>query len=195
MSDSTTGGYLLPTDKPLPGGLTLERYLQRVIVGVTGLAGSLVRPRYQVEPGKQPAEPNINWCSFSVNESEADASPYLNQGEDSTSLERHKNITLFVTFYGESSFDYAEMLRDGLEISQNRDDLKKAEIGIITMGRSIYVPEIINNRWFKRTDITINLRRKITRVYNVQTLASAEGTIIAEQNNEDVLTSSFNVED
>lgn len=176
-NNSLTPGYLTPITTPLPGGLSLEDFIHGVIFGLTNISKSLIRPRYQMAPPKQPPEPNINWCSFSFNVSEPDANAYTRGGENDSSLQRDDDIQLFCSFYGNSGFDNSCIFRDGFQIEQNRDKLKEANIGFTGVSQSTYVPELINNRWYPRTDITVTLKRRVTRKYNVMSFVSAHGEI------------------
>ncbi len=66
-NDSASGGYLLPQD----GTPTLEpddpfdTLIQSIVVGVTGMPGDLVRPRWQPVPLAEP-EPGTDWCAIGV---------------------------------------------------------------------------------------------------------------------------------
>ncbi|HCI5300278.1 TPA: hypothetical protein NPM98_005712, partial [Klebsiella pneumoniae] len=40
-------------------------------------------------------------------------------------------------------------------------------------GRILNLPELINNQWVRRYDISVDLRRKIIRQYGIQSLVDA----------------------
>lgn len=77
MTDSSTGGYLLPAPlAPLPANLTFKQFLQQVFVGVSGLPGDLVLPRWQTNPPKQP-DLLTNWMALAATVSTPDANAYV----------------------------------------------------------------------------------------------------------------------
>lgn len=195
MNNSLTAGYLTPTTEALPGGLSLEDFIHGVIVGLTGLDKKLVRPRYQNDPTKQPPEPTINWCSFSFNVLTPDNNAYVEGGENDSSLQRNNDLQLFCSFYGNLGFEFASIFSDGFQITQNRDKLTQAKIGYTGVSQSTYVPELINNRWFPRTDITVFLKRQVTRKYNVESFLSAEGIIHGDTNLSTTIDIPINVEE
>src|SRR6185437_11129663 len=62
---SASGGYLAPSSAlPLEDG-AFDAVLQGFVVGVTALAGNLVRPRWQPIPPPTP-DPTVNWCAIGV---------------------------------------------------------------------------------------------------------------------------------
>lgn len=197
MSNNTsaTGGYLTPTDKALPGNVTLEQFLHGVIYGITEIDKKMIRPRYQTEPGKQPKEPETNWCSFSFTEEKPDANAFVKQGANESELSRHVELQLYLSFYGSNGFKNAGIFRDGLQLAQNREVLIRGGIGFKSAGQALYVPELISNRWFPRTDLTIVFRREVIRTYKVLSILSASGNIIADNETDNGLTTSFNVEE
>lgn len=76
MTDSSTGGYLLSAPVlPLPANLTFTQFLQQVFVGISGLPANLVRPRWQIDPPKQP-DINTNWLAIGSPKMTPDANGY-----------------------------------------------------------------------------------------------------------------------
>ncbi|WP_217284496.1 phage neck terminator protein [Pseudomonas nitroreducens] len=73
---SASGGYLTPAGAPTPADEALEDILQPMVVGITGLPGKMVRPRWQPGNPKQP-EPNVNWCAIGVMHTKQDANPAI----------------------------------------------------------------------------------------------------------------------
>jgi hypothetical protein len=176
MNDSSTGGYLAPAvDARLVEDDTLDDLVHGLITGVTGLPGNLVRPRWQPSVAQQP-DPSVDWCALGIQEQEVDASPAIQHdgiidGHDT--YIRHQRFDALCTFYGPHAKGYAQRLADGLAIPQNREQLQLQDMALVGVGAIRAVPDLVNQQWVRRYDITITLRRKITRTYAVLNLKSA----------------------
>lgn len=172
---SATGGYLTPTNTALDNN-ALKRFIHSVLVGVTGIDNTLVRPAYQPN---QPVIPDIgvDWCAFSIVNRRPAAMPWTKQGEADAQLSTNELFDVFVNFYGPNCMGYAAILRDGLQVPQNSSALNDAGMAVIGAQDVIYLPELINDRWFERADITINLNRNLSRTYAILTLLGIEGTL------------------
>lgn len=175
---SETGGYLLGA---LPDNIVLRRFIGGVIGAVTGLVGDLVRPRWQPNP---PATPNqdVDWCAFGITQSTPDASAFV--GLDDTGevgkFIRHEEVEILASFYGPNASGYSEVLRDGLELSQNREAMFLNGMGLKGCGPSAHVPEIVNQLWVDRVDLPFTIRREIRRDYSLLSFlqANAAGSFI-----------------
>lgn len=179
MTTSATGGYLLPTTAGLPGGLTLEQFIQTVIVGMTALDGTLVRPNWQVAPPKMP-DLSVDWIAFGVAINQPDANAYVGLDTDGNyDFQRHETLEIECAIYGPNAMDNSTQLRDGFEIQQNLEALTTASMGFVNTTNALHAPELINERWFNRYQMSLIIRREILRTYPVLTFVSASGTIIA----------------
>ncbi|KVE41703.1 phage neck terminator protein [Burkholderia sp. BDU5] len=178
MTDSSTGGYLAPAvDAPPAEDDALDDLVHDLIAGVTALPGDLVRPRWQPTVPKQP-EPGVDWCAFGVQEQEPDAGPAIQHdgtgdGHDHDTYIRHQDIDVLCTFYGPHAKGYAQRLADGLAIPQNREQLQLQDMAFVGAGSIRAAPDLVNQQWVRRYDMTVTLRRKITRAYAVLNLLSA----------------------
>jgi hypothetical protein len=174
---SATGGVLLPADAPAPAeDADLDAIFQTAIASVTGLPGSLVRPRWQPGNPKQP-EAGINWCALGVTVCTPDDGPYLEHrgaGVGSTSSVRHEDIEVLTTFYGPRSKWYAGVLRDGLGIPQNVEGLRAQDISFTECGPARAVHEFVNQQWIRRQDVLVRFRRKVSRTYAINNVLSAD---------------------
>ena len=180
MNDSSTGGYLAPAvaTPPLEDD-ALSAVFQQLIVGVTGMQGSLVRPRWQATVPKQP-EPSVNWCALGISTQPLDDGPAIvhsSSGAGADTYIRHQRIEVLATFYGPSSMQYAQLLLDGLAIPQNLEQLKANDMQSVTEGDMRAAPEMVNQQWIRRYDVTLVFRRKITRSYPVLSILSAGATL------------------
>lgn len=171
-----------------PSQYGLNAAIQSMIVGITGLQGSLVRLRWQPEPGNIPSAATA-WCAFGVTETEADTFASLthlsgSDGSASDLFERNEILTVLCSFYGlgNNSFAtyYANLLKDGLYIEQNRYAMKSANLAVVEAKRITPVPSLMKERWLYRVDLPVVLRRLVKRSYPVQNIVSASAVIKAE---------------
>ncbi|HDR8930271.1 LIC_12616 family protein [Burkholderia vietnamiensis] len=176
MNDSSTGGYLAPAvDAPPAEDDALDDLVHDLIAGVTALPPDLVRPRWQAKVPKQP-EPSVDWCAFGGQEQEPDAGPAIQHdgtGDGHDTYIRHQDIDVPCTFYGPRAKGYAQRLADGLAMPQNREQLQLQDMAFVGVGPIRAVPDLVNQQWVRRYDMTVTLRRKITRTYLVLNLKSA----------------------
>ncbi len=173
---SATGGYLAPTAPVPPDDDDLDNLLQELVAGVTGLPGEMVRPRWQPIVPKQP-EPTENWCAMGVSVQMNDSSPAIQHdpaGDGSDTYTRHQQIDLVCSFYGPSAKGYAQRLADSMSIPQNSEQLALNGMKFVRASDIQPVPALVNQQWNRRYDLTLTLRRKITRTYTVLNLLSAE---------------------
>lgn len=184
---SATGGYLLPTNNALDNH-ALQDYLHDVLVGVTGLDNTLVRPAYQPNPPPIP-DLTVDWCAFSIRNRKPAAMPWTTQEDTDASLSTNELFDVVVTFYGANCMGTAAILRDGLQIPQNLDQLTAVGMAVIGAEDITYIPELINDRWYERADITINMNRNLSRTYDILSLLGAKGTMYFD----DRATEDFNV--
>ena len=173
---SATGGYLAPTAPVPPDDEDLDNLLQELVAGVTGLPGEMVRPRWQPIVPKQP-EPTENWCAMGVSVQTNDSGPAIRHdpaGDGSDTYTRHQQIDLMCSFYGPSAKGYAQRLADSISIPQNGEQLALNGMKFVSASDIQPAPALINQQWNRRYDLTLVLRRKITRTYPVLNLLSAE---------------------
>ncbi|WP_089177146.1 hypothetical protein [Bosea sp. AS-1] len=176
---SATGGYLAQSSAPPAEGDDLDDILQKVVVGITGIDGTLVRPRWAANPLPRP-ERTVNWCAIGVTGIEADAFPAVihhGTGDGYDELQRHETIDLLASFYGPAAASNAALFKDGLSIAQNREELFKVQMSVLETGRIIKAPDLLNNTWIEKYDVPVRFRRCVTRTYPVLNLLSAQGTV------------------
>lgn len=186
---SATGGPLLPNPPAPPlEGQALNRFLQQWLVGISGLAGQMFRPRWQAEPVDIP-DAGEAWAAFGISKRTADVYPYEIHFSNPTDgmgdqLQRHETLEMLISFYdlgtnGLADF-YASQLRDGLAIAQNQEPLTAAGFAFISCGDMMPVPSLLKTRWLYRVDLPVTVRRAIARIYPI--LDVEEGIIkIIEQ--------------
>jgi len=190
-NDSSTGGYLAPAvaSPPLEDA-DLDAIFQAWVVGITGLAGSLVRPRWQTTVPLQPPV-STNWCALGVSESDRDVFPTIQHdgtGDGSDTLIRNQIIDVLMSFYGPNGMRYANTMADGAMVPQNNEALLGNGIALVETGRVLPVPDFFNEQWIRRYDLQVRVRRQVTRTYAVLNVLSADGTV-----NSDPLTQPFSV--
>ena len=153
--------------------IDLDAIFQALVTGVTGLPGEFVRPRWQPKPPKQP-EHTTNWCAIGVTVQKANDGPQITYDPtiDASRYTRHEEIEVLATFYGPNAQSNAAIMRDGIAIGQNTEGLLAYDMRWFTCGEILTVPELTNQLWIRRYDMTLGFRRKITRLYGVLSLLS-----------------------
>jgi hypothetical protein len=177
---SATGGYLLPEVNPAPlEDSALEDFLHDVIANVSGMANDKVRPSYQSYPPNTLVA-NTDWMAFWIQGQDSDT--YAVTVHDpavlgSDELQRHETVDILVSSYGPNASKNLGILRDGLQIPQNREVLNSVGMGLTATGRIIPVPSLVKEKWRRRCDMAMIIRRQIRRTYPVLSLVSANGTL------------------
>ena len=186
---SATGGYLVPTSStPLPGGLSLDDFIQTVLVGISGLTNTLVRPNWQEAPPKPP-DIATNWLAFGVEVNAADANAWVDMDADGVQhSQRQENLDVKCSFYGPLAMSYAQIVRDGFQIQQNLEALRLANMGFVSTGAILQMPDLVNERYITKVVMSVHLRREIKRIYPVLSLEGAGGTINSESGDDVIET-------
>jgi hypothetical protein len=179
---SATGGYLLPThSSPYPGGLTFKQFLQSMFVGLSGLPCDLVRGKWQPNPPKDP-DIYVNWLALGLGDNAPDANAYVGvNSEGGNVFYRHEELEILCTFWGPEADEISSITRDGFQISQNRDALNSANMGFKGTSPAHRVPDLVNERWVDRYEMSVFLRRERIRAYPILTFVSASGNIENDQ--------------
>ena len=165
----------------------LQDFLHDWIVGITNLPPYDVRPRWQAEPPNIPDAGN-DWCSFGImrrvvsgNALEYHYGTGGITGHGYDQIRRHETLHCLASFYGDNADYYMTMLREGMQVAQNREVLSLNDMGLIGSDDSIVVPELLKEQWLYRVDLTFSLVRQIKLEYQVQNIDQAVIDIHNEQ--------------
>lgn len=184
-NDSTTGGYIRPSNAPPDYDDPLEDLFQGVVVGITGIPGNLVRPRWQPDPPNIPAS-DTNWVALGVavtgrqwNSYQAfhpEIAPngaYIQEGQEI--------LEVSLSFYGPGHSRVRRELEDGLLIEQNRDALEAKGIKFVECRLPVQVPALLKQQWHMRSDVKVVFRRTVHRTLPIATIDSATGSLDNER--------------
>jgi hypothetical protein len=174
---SSTGGYILPLTVAVDDE-ALEDALQSFVRGVTGLDGSLVRPRWQPQPPPQPA-PTVNWAAVGI----INVTPIGNWGFvghilGKSTIQRHEELEVLTSFYGPNSGRYSGIFRDGALFKQNFEELLLFGVKLLSIGNTMHSPELINEQYIQRSDVTMRLARQIDRDYPIEDIVATRAEVV-----------------
>jgi hypothetical protein len=172
---TVSGPPVLPPDPA--EDVSLDAIFQETVRGICNYSGDLVRPRWQPVPPKQP-DPGTDWAAVGVTTITPDDGPAFihnpSSGNGTSTSIRHETIDVLVSFYGPNSQMYAGRFRDGIAVPQNTEPLSDVDMRWIECGPLRQVPELVNAQWIRRQDMTARFRRKVTRVYGIESLLIAD---------------------
>ena len=146
----------------------LKIFFQAFIKGVTGLAGSMIRPRFQEKPLPVPAV-GVDWVAFGIRTQRPDDGPYFEQHDENATSIRHEVIDMALSFYGNHGQHFAKLFVDSTAIPQNVNQLKPHKIKLIEVGDVLTAPDLVNEQYVHRFDVTATFRRKTERTYPIKT--------------------------
>ena len=172
-NNSSTGDYLSP-GAAMPDDSALDAILQGYVVGIVGLAGQYVRPRWQPTVPKQPPA-SVDWCAIGVTETDREPIPaIIHSAAGTDTLYRNEVMSVLASFYGPDAKRNAALLADGMQIPQNTEVIGAFGLALVDSGRITAAPELINETWFKRYDMSFRLRRQVAMTYQVLNALSAQ---------------------
>lgn len=192
---SATGGYLMPTTPSPAYDQPLDLQLQRVVVGITGMDGTLVRPRWQPRPPQQPDQ-SVDWCAIGivrVGAAYGHHTRHVPDGDGSDETEAYEDLELLASFYGPGCAGMAALLRDGLWVPQNREALRAGGLALTSADTVTLLGEYVTTEWRRRADLPIFLTRVVSRSYPILNLLEAQGSITSQAASEPPKTSDFHV--
>jgi len=172
--------YVQPIDAPpYATDDDLHDQLQPIIVGITGIDQTLVRPRWQPKPPQTP-EFDVNWIAFGETNVKSDTfvheqpDPAGDSGNGTLVISKDQEITLLFSFYGPLASAICEQFRDGVVVQNNREALAALGFGIIDTQDAIRVPALLRDVWVNKVDMTLILRRRVKRTYKIPFLLSGQ---------------------
>lgn len=181
MNDSSTGGYLVPLEPTAPtNDAALDGLFQAAIVGVTGLNGTMVRPRFQSEAPALPAF-SVDWCAIGVIDiipktyGGITRDPNADGGLGRDIQQVWEELKVLASFYGPNAQRYASQTRAAFQIAQNREALQAVGILFSAARKPLKVPQLIKERWTNRIDLPLSFNRELTYSYAVRNLLTAGG--------------------
>lgn len=182
-TDSREPGFLAPGDSPVYDQ-ALEDIFQDLIVGITGLQGRMVRPRWQADPPTQP-QFDQDWVAFGVRVvgRQWDAYKHFDPNlgpEGSYVVEGDEPISLLCSFYGPNYQALQRRFEDGLQIEQHRTTLNPYGIKFQSLQEPVVLPALMKEQWVKRVDVKAAFTRWCRRVYPILTIQRADVDIHTE---------------
>jgi hypothetical protein len=96
-----------------------------------------------------------------------------------TTIQRQRKLTLQLSFYGPNALSLIELVQDGFQLGQNLATLTAAKMGLTETTRALHIPELVNEQWVDRYEMSLVLQRLVQSVYPIVTILSASGTIFS----------------
>lgn len=190
---SATGGPIQPNAQPavLEGEQLEDFFHDEILVPLTGLDPTMVRPAWQSEPPNIP-KGQTTWLAFHLVDIDSDAFPFagplkineVTNPDGTIQLQNNEEFNLVCSFYStgtqapSQARALCKLLRDNLAISQNREPLFVNGMGLVRVpAAGNPAPVLIKERWLYRIDMTIRIRRNVVRNYQILSLNAADGTV------------------
>lgn len=186
-NNSATGGIINPLGTAPDYDDAFDDFLQDVVAQLTGLEGSLVRPRWQPIPPKLP-DPSASWAAIGI----TDATPLAMRaqivhnpagqiaapGDGLDVLTSWERTAVLLSTYGPKAWELQGFVADGLRIPQNNEALLAARIALQGIGARRTLSSVFpQNVIVRRIDCEFTFNRAIVRSYPVFNLLSVHGAV------------------
>lgn len=176
-NNSASGGYLVPADSPSPlEDQAFEDFLHDVFMSLSGLPAEAVVPRWQPEPPNQP-DFGTDWVAFGIMREVGDdylITEHNADGAGTDQTQRHETVDVLISSYGDNATRNLRLIRDGIQVEQNHAFLEAVGMGLLGTGDMLAVPAYIKDRWTRRWDMPMMIRRSIRRDYPVLSLLTSK---------------------
>lgn len=178
---ATSYNYIRPTDVVLHG-TDLEDLFHDVIVGIMGLPGNLVRPRWQPEPPNPPGA-DIDWVAFGLSAlaPQWDAYTHFDTADQTYYVEGSQHLECLLSFYGPDHGHHRGEFLDGLQLTENRQQLADNKIAFMSFAPPVQIPALFKNQYRLRSDVKVYFNRWVKRPYPIGYFTSASGSIDNEK--------------
>ena len=181
-------GYVAPqsTNKEL-NDVSLRRFFQQLIVGITAMDPTKIFPRWQPEPANQPGF-DVNWAAVGSVRRERETfaavlhyTPPTSFKKSTDTVIRNQVLNVIASFYGPDNEANSELFTMGLDVAQNREAMFLNGFGFVDAGEPIVVPALIKMRWVPGIDVPFRVRRQQLYTYPIPNLEYAKATVIAAE--------------
>jgi hypothetical protein len=158
-----------------------RRFLQSVIVGITGMDPTMVRPRWQPEPPNEP-DFTTDWAAIGVIERDPDTFASVThttdeEGNGTDLVVRNEVLSILASFYGPNAEKNSKLLVNGFALAQNREGMQINGFGLLSAGKPIQVPALLKERWLIGWDVPFRVRHQEAYGYPIPNLKSAQATL------------------
>jgi len=163
----------------------LRRFLQTLVVGITGMDPTLVRPRWQPNPANEP-DFTDDWAAIGTINRERDCFAAVLHSTDGSgngwdTVYRNQILDVLSSFYGPNCEQNSELFAMGLCLAQNREAMELNGFGLVSTEETLVVPALLKERWLMGMDIHFRVRRQQIYTYPVPNLKSAQGSLVTDQ--------------
>lgn len=133
-------------------------------------------------------DPSTPWMSVGVAHFDQDTNSYVEHvpvaapGTSYDVEQFHEELDVLCSFYGPTAGLLSKLVRAGLDIPQNREQLQLAGWGYVECGGRQVLPEQVNNQWVRRIDMKVVFRRAVVLTYPVLDIVSVPVTVVTGGN-------------
>jgi hypothetical protein len=179
VTNSSQIGFLGPSGVFMPiEDSALDGFIETLISNVSGVPINFIRPRWVATPPLN-LPLGQDWAAVGITEQDAD--PYVYTARDTTTNAiatiRQEDFTVACSFYGPDARLNASLLRDGMSVLQNSENLLLNGIGFTRCSTIMNMSTLINNQWYQRREIMIYFKRLVIREYPVLDILSSSGNV------------------
>jgi hypothetical protein len=171
-NDSTARGYLTPVGDSPQYDEALEREISRWIRGVSGLPAALVFPDGLTRSRRSKQRGDVVRLRYHYRSPAVKPVRCSGFGRTVRAMDMGTGNGDLLLLWPSGGQHCINFPRGNIRRAKQRE-LNRSGLSLVEAGTIYNLPELINNQWVRRYDLTITLSRKNIRTYNVRTLQDA----------------------